>query len=51
MVALQYDHCMEQQAACLRAAVDAWWWMVRMEEAREESGALSELLRSAEPVG
>ena len=38
MVALQCHHCMEQQAACLRTAVDAWWWMVRMEEAREESG-------------
>ena len=30
---------MEQQAACLRTAVDTWWWMVRLEEVREESGS------------
>ena len=33
MVALQSRRCMEQQAACLRTAVHALWWMVRVEEA------------------
>ena len=33
MVALQSHRCMEQRAACLRTAVHAWWWMVRVEEA------------------